>query len=99
MYSDHEIPLFLAHVGEGAISNDPGVVHEHIEIAETANGEIDQSVRVVPVADIVTARDRASTGPANFLDNFLGGRQGYSTAVECASAIVHHHGGAFGGQL
>ena len=42
VYRDHRVPLGLGHVGQHPVTQDPGVVHHDVQVAEDIDGLLDQ---------------------------------------------------------
>src|SRR5262245_57139047 len=93
------IPLVLCEIRERPVAQDSGVVHEDVEAAERRHGRLDECLRLVPVGDVVEARDRPA---ALLLDlaHDLGRRLlVIALARQAATDVVDDHRRAPGGEV
>src|SRR5690348_9790574 len=68
-----------------------GIVDQHVEAAERRLGLCEQPLDVGRFRDVAMKRDRLAA---------LGGNFGYDLVSSAlARSVVHHYGGAFGGEL
>ena len=55
---DDGVPLLLGHVDQHAVAQDPGVVDQHVEVAERLHGGVDHPLAALPDGDGVGVGDR-----------------------------------------
>ena len=89
------VELGLRHVGEHAVAQDAGVVHEDVQVAKGVERGLHQPFRTGPVGDVVGVGDRLATEGADLVDDLLRGPGVGATAVGSAAQVVHHDVGAF----
>ncbi len=98
MHADHGVPLVLGHIGEAAVAQDAGIVHEHMQVAEAADRELDQLGGLPPVADIMTADFGLAAAGDDLLCHMLGRCQIGAIALQISAEVVDDNAGAGGGE-
>jgi len=68
---DDRVPLFLGHVHEHPVAEDPGVVDEDVEAAELVERLLHEPLRAGEVGDVLAVRRRFAAGGADLLDDLL----------------------------
>src|SRR5207302_924157 len=66
---DDRVPLGLGHVHEHAVTEDAGVVHQHVEAAELRDRLLDHLLRAGEVADVTRVRNRLAARLADLVDD------------------------------
>ncbi len=94
MHTNDRIPLFLAHVGERPIAQNPRIVDENIELAEIFNGARDHVPSLRPVGHIVAACQRVLSECTDLVDNMVGRGRIPASPVEIAAHVVDQDPGA-----
>src|SRR5216684_3728163 len=56
---DHEVPVFIGHLEQQVVANDPGAGHEHVEAAELLDGGLHHRFHLRPIADIASDSETA----------------------------------------
>src|SRR5207248_1791017 len=71
VHGDDRVPLGLGHVDDHAVAQDPGVVHEHVQVAELVDGLLHQSLRAVPVGHVLAVHDRFAAHRLDVVNGLL----------------------------
>ena len=71
VHVDDSVPFFLGHVDEHPVAQDAGVVDENVEIAERLDRTVDQTLRTLPVSDVIAVDDRLATERLDLFDDML----------------------------
>ena len=66
----------------------PGVVHEHVQVAEGLDREVDEALRALPVGDAVGVGDGFAAHRVDLVDDLLRGRAVLALAVHVAAEVV-----------
>src|SRR5690606_30864827 len=88
------VPLLLGHVREHAVTEDAGVVDEHVQAAERLDGLVHHALGTLPVADVVAVHDGLAAHAADLLDDLAGGARTAAGAVHLRTQVVDDDLGA-----
>jgi hypothetical protein len=61
MNPNHAVPLVFRHIGQGAVAQDARIIHQHVQIAERRNRQLDHLRCLFPVRHVMTADDSTAT--------------------------------------
>ena len=95
---DDRVPLLLRHVDQDPVTQDAGVVDQHMEIAEGLDGGVDEPLAALPVADVVGVGHRLAAGRPDLVDHLLGRRAIVARAVHRTAEVVDHDPGTLGSE-
>ncbi|MNP40095.1 hypothetical protein D3C76_1337050 [compost metagenome] len=87
------------HLAEGLVTQDAGVVDQHVDAAEGLEGLLDQGLDLLVVGDVGAVGDGGAAGLADFLDHGQRGFGRAAGAVTAAAEIVDHYLGAALGEF
>ena len=87
---DDVVEVLLAHGDEHAVAQDPGVVHDDVEVAEGRDGLVDDGLRPVERAHAVGVGHRLAAGGRDLVDHGLRRRDVGTRAVHRAAQVVDH---------
>jgi hypothetical protein len=79
--------LLRGHVRQHAVAQDPGVVHEDVQVAECLDRLVDHPSGTVEVGDVVVVGDGLAAGRLDLVDDLLGGCGVGTGAVPAAAAV------------
>lgn len=86
------------HVDQVPVEERPGAADQRVDPPERVHRAVDEALGARPGAGVVGAGDRATTRPADLVDD-VGGRGTLGRGpVEGDAEVVDDHGGALGGQ-
>lgn len=89
MHPHDRIPLFLRHVEDHPITEDPGDVHEDVELAELVQRGADEVFGLVHVRNVRVVRDRLPAGSLDISDRLSGRRVVSAFARDRHAEVVH----------
>jgi hypothetical protein len=95
---DHRVPLVLGHVDDHAVTQDPGVVDEDVEVTEGLDGGVDEPLCALPGRHAVAVGERLASHAVDLVDHLLCRRDVAAGAVGRAAEVVDDHLGALGGE-
>ena len=75
---DDEIPVFILHVLEADVPQDPSVVQEHINSAKLFDGSFDD---LLPIFNAVVISDGFASSCSDFFDDYVCGLRGKSVSL------------------
>jgi hypothetical protein len=87
---DHGVPLVDAHLRDGAVAQDAGVVDQRVEPSERVDRRCDQPARGVVLGAVARVQHRFSTCRSDLLDHCL---------ADLGIELVDHHASAFASQF
>ncbi len=96
MHPDDRVPFVGRHVDQHAITQNPGVVDQDVEVAEGLDRLVDEPFGAVPVRDVVEVGDSRSAGCLDLVNDLLRGRCVRTGAVGAPAQVVHDDLGPFG---
>ena len=88
---DHQIEVLLAHVQDGLVAQDAGIVHHDVELAELVQRAPHHPVRALARGDAVVVRDRIAAHAFDLGHHLVGHLGPLTASVPIAAEIVHHH--------
>ncbi len=95
VHGDDRVPFGLGHVDEHPVTQDAGIVHQDVEIAERFDRGVDEALCTLPVGDVVGVDDRLAAEGLDLCDDLLGRRLVRTVAVVGATEVVDHDARAF----
>src|SRR5439155_16409977 len=93
-YADHRVELRLFHLEQALVPQDAGVVHEDVEGAETIDGGLDDSLRLVELAHISVVGDGFTPRGFDLLARLRGRIFGSAATVDVDTGVVDDDLGA-----
>src|SRR5581483_1063627 len=93
--ADHRVPLLLGHLGEGAVTQDAGVVDENVDLAERLDRVVEQGFAARDRADVGAVGDRLAAAFINRVGDLLCHGGVLAGAVAWAAEVIDDDGRAF----
>ena len=91
VHVDDRVPVFLRHLVEDGVAQDPGVVHDDVDPPETVDRLLDHPLRGAEAHDAVEVGLRLAARIANRAHRLEGGGPVLAVAGGGATRIVHDH--------
>ena len=92
------VPVFLAHLGEGDVAQDAGVVDQHVHAAKGILGDLHGLLGAFDGRDRLVAGDGLAAHGDDFVDDLVGRGFAGAFAAEAAAQVVDDHVGAARGE-
>jgi hypothetical protein len=89
VHLDDRVPLLLGHREQHAVTEDAGVVDQHVQTAERVDRLGDEALGPVPRADVIGVRRGLATEGLDLVHDLLRGAGIAAAAVACATEVVH----------
>ncbi len=91
VHVDDRVPFLLGHVHQHPITQDAGIVDQHVEIPEGLHRGVDQALRAFPRRHTVSVGDGFAAHSFDLLDHLFGRRKVAAAAVDVAAEVVDDH--------
>jgi hypothetical protein len=98
VHPQHRVEVGVAHVPDGAVPHDAGVVHQHVEPAPLVHRLGDDPAGALVVGDVLVVGDRRTAPRLDDLDREVG-VLGRALAAHGPAEVVDHDPGALARQL
>ena len=98
MHLDHGVELLLGHREDHLVAQDPGVVHEHVELAERVDRTLDDLPGALEVGHVVAVGDGLAAPALDDVDDLVRGRRVGALTGDRAAEVVDHDLGAVIGE-
>jgi hypothetical protein len=95
---DDRVPFLLGHVHDHPVPQDPGVVHQHVQVAERVDRGLDEALGPFPVGHVVHVGHALAAHGLDLVDHLLRRRPVVAGPVDVAAEVVDHDLGALGGE-
>ncbi len=96
--ADDEVEVLLAHVEEHPVPQEPGVVHQDVELPEPVDRRLHEAERVVPVGDVAVVGHRFAAGGRDLVHHGVGGAL-LLFSLQGAAVVVDDDAGSEEGEL
>ena len=91
VHPDYVVPFLFGHVEDHAVAQDPGDVHQDIELAEFLDRLVDEAFAAFDAGDIHVIGNRVAARGFDFLDHVVGGRLRFLLPRDRDAKIVDYH--------
>ena len=98
MGANDAVPLVLGHVHQDTVTNDTGVVYQHIEPTVSLYGGVDQALSALPIGNVVVIGDSRAARFDDAGNGLFSQAEIGTAAVDSSANVVHHHLGAVLGE-